>query len=131
MTAVLYKDDFVTLTSDILSIHNYYFPTASTKSIPLSSIVSYDDSETSFFRMKGWGMGLSLCWWAMDLGRQFESSGGGGRNLQVTLEGCSIRCGFSVRNKAAFEAAFKPILLGKVKSTTAPLLQKPTVSLPV
>ena len=99
----LYEDKFVCVSSDGLQIKWYYFPFASSRTVAWNSIESINKEPISFLKSKGWGMGLSLVWYACDLQRQFSNDQQ--RYLSVTIKGDYLRSGFSVENLFAFNKA--------------------------
>ncbi|KAK6009445.1 hypothetical protein OSTOST_25619 [Ostertagia ostertagi] len=71
MTKVIFEDKWSKITPDRLSIKCYYFPLGSNKNINVSLIRAVffekQGEPDQCFKVKGWGMSLSPCWWACDL----------------------------------------------------------------
>ena len=71
MKQILYDDGFVTLDSDALTIHRYYFPLGTSKRIAYSSIKGMQEILIGFWTGKGrlWGSGDLRHWFPLDLRR--------------------------------------------------------------
>eukprot|EP01087_Luapelamoeba_hula_P013784 TRINITY_DN3968_c1_g1_i2.p1 TRINITY_DN3968_c1_g1~~TRINITY_DN3968_c1_g1_i2.p1 ORF type:complete len:211 (-),score=18.63 TRINITY_DN3968_c1_g1_i2:145-777(-) len=68
----LYKDGYVTITDQAITLHCFYFPMGTAKRIPFEHItfVSTDEQEeVAWYEYKTWGMGISNIWWAWGTGR--------------------------------------------------------------
>jgi len=93
--AILYDDEFVTIHKNHgVIIKWYYFPIASSKTIPWKDIHSAAiafDLDLGILEYKGWGMALSPIWWACDLGRTEMES------IVLTTRSWP-KSGFSTRN---------------------------------
>ena len=105
--SLLYEDKYVRITEEGITIRRYYFPTFQSKFVPWSAIKCFRLEPVNFFKSKGWGMGLSNVWWALDLGRQFSREQRKFCSITVSSEGskcklckcmCKPRKGFSCVN---------------------------------
>jgi len=68
----LYRDNYVLITNEAITLHCYYFPVGTGKRIPFKNIkyVTTDEQEElSWLDYKTWGMGLTNIWWAWGTGR--------------------------------------------------------------
>ncbi|GMI50252.1 hypothetical protein ScalyP_jg12125 [Parmales sp. scaly parma] len=116
-TPPLYNDAFCTVTSENLIIKTFYFPTGQAKTIPITRISGISTETKPFYKIKGWGMGLSKCWYACDLKRGMicvddgsaSSNSSFCRTVEVTTSSDWNRSGFSVSNKALFETAMNNV----------------------
>eukprot|EP01124_Arcella_intermedia_P009985 TRINITY_DN16552_c0_g2_i9.p1 TRINITY_DN16552_c0_g2~~TRINITY_DN16552_c0_g2_i9.p1 ORF type:complete len:158 (-),score=45.82 TRINITY_DN16552_c0_g2_i9:319-792(-) len=96
--ALLYKDEFVVLDEDGITIDMYFFPGGS-KRIHyhrLERVQTDKEMGLTVFEYKGWGMGLSPIWWALDMARMLGPSIYTG--IILTVHDDSIKKGFSVRD---------------------------------
>ena len=105
---VVYDDCYVTLTEKTLVLKWYYFPFATSKTIPLGDIDRIrpgTDPELAltWYKKKTWGQALSDVWWASRCGREFQSDNSTNFVLSVKQEG-SGRSGFSVEDPKAFSS---------------------------
>ncbi|CAG8566264.1 15590_t:CDS:2 [Cetraspora pellucida] len=94
----LYSDKYIIVTSNNLTIKDYYFPFGISFTIPLTEIISVDTAEElslGFWAIKGWGMAFSNIWFAFDLKRHFISKSKIG---VVKVQNHGIRKGFSVED---------------------------------
>ncbi|KAK6753140.1 hypothetical protein RB195_012625 [Necator americanus] len=80
MAKVLFEDKWCKITSDSLIIKCYYFPLGNSKKVDTKNIIGVFYVEQNLseqcFRVKGWGMSFSPCWWACDLRRCWHDSSG-------------------------------------------------------
>ena len=111
---VLYDDGFVTLTDNSLILKVYYFPFATSKTIPLEDIdriwVGTDPALglEHWWKRKTWGMPFSNVFWALHSGREFSSASNNEYNFVVSFKSWSMtRSGFSVENPKAFRELAK------------------------
>jgi len=108
---VLYRDRFIEVTDEGVTIFLYYFPFGNSKFLPFHSIVAVNDAKAdlnlNILAYKGWGMGLSNIWWAMRFGRLFHHL------IDLVIDhGTHIRCGFSVESKTALDVIRQNIKKG-------------------
>lgn len=68
-----YDDGLVACTQDALLIRRYYFPLASTKTIPYTKIRSIERRPA--IRGRIWGTGNFIHWHNLDLGRPRKKTG--------------------------------------------------------
>ena len=96
---VLYKDKFVEIYSDHLSIKCFYFPFAGLKRVDIGPEVSFATDQDLGFTWKDrktWGMALNNVWWALDWSREIP---GRRRGIVLTVGQETFRKGFSVEDE--------------------------------
>jgi len=108
----LYRDKYVTVTSDAIIIQWYYFPLGTSKRIPFASIVEFStDRELQLFDVdyKNWGMGLNNIWWAWGCSRSQFYRDKRKKHLVITTNSW-IRKGFSAENVPAVLLLLKKLV---------------------
>lgn len=95
--SLLYEDKYVRITEEGVTIRRYFFPTFQSTTVPWSAIKCFQLEPVNFLKSKGWGMGLSNVWWAMDLGRQFSRQQRKFCSISVSSEGRKCKCGLNPR----------------------------------
>jgi len=110
----LYKDKYVQIFSDRVEIFKYFFPLATSKVILMNDISRVDsDKELKLpaLHYKGWGMGVTNIWWAMDYSREnirkVFNNDKGNTCLIFEVQGSSFRKGCSVENPSAALAVLR------------------------
>ncbi|RCN39647.1 hypothetical protein ANCCAN_14429 [Ancylostoma caninum] len=80
MSKTLFEDKWCKVTNENLIIKCYYFPIGTSKTVHVKTIrgVFYvaQNMHDQCFKVKGWGMSFSPCWWACDLRRCWHDSSG-------------------------------------------------------
>ncbi|KXN72637.1 hypothetical protein CONCODRAFT_77676 [Conidiobolus coronatus NRRL 28638] len=67
-----YEDKYIKISSTQVELKNYFFPTASSKTILIRDIVNISTPEklgVPWYDVMIWGRGISNIWWAKDSGR--------------------------------------------------------------
>ncbi|KAI1724095.1 hypothetical protein Ddc_05298 [Ditylenchus destructor] len=112
MALPLYKDKFVQLFQNHIVLSMYYFPTGTSKTIPLQKFraVYYKKQQCmkDLIRTKDWGMSFSNVWWACDLRRHIHGPSNEKYNVVVDT-GSAIKKGFSVENIEIFIETLRPL----------------------
>eukprot|EP00029_Vermamoeba_vermiformis_P010355 TRINITY_DN5402_c0_g1_i1.p1 TRINITY_DN5402_c0_g1~~TRINITY_DN5402_c0_g1_i1.p1 ORF type:complete len:128 (+),score=18.10 TRINITY_DN5402_c0_g1_i1:78-461(+) len=99
---LLYKDDYVSLDEQGITIHWYYFPFGQSKRIhyeDISKVTTNKALGLEWLDHKGWGMGLTDIWWALDMKRS-EFVGTNDKPVSIVIQTKSekLRKGFSSSN---------------------------------
>eukprot|EP01111_Echinosteliopsis_oligospora_P006674 TRINITY_DN2097_c0_g1_i1.p1 TRINITY_DN2097_c0_g1~~TRINITY_DN2097_c0_g1_i1.p1 ORF type:complete len:108 (-),score=20.71 TRINITY_DN2097_c0_g1_i1:329-652(-) len=84
---LLYEDKFVKIYKDRFEISTYYLPFGTARTVMMCDIISAktnDELNLGILQMKGWGMGLSTIWWALDASRT-QLNIMGARNTCIVL----------------------------------------------
>lgn len=99
----VYSDKYISIYTSKIVLKLYYFPFG-------SKTIHFDDVEwvqsasslgLGVLEMKGWGMGMSMIWWACHLSRGFSSRSS---QFVIKLKNKSLKCGFAVENPHAFNS---------------------------
>ncbi|VDN26756.1 unnamed protein product [Cylicostephanus goldi] len=105
MGKVLFEDDWCKITPDHLSIKCYYFPIGKRKKIDSTMIrgVYYvvQDLSDQWYKVKGWGMAITPCWWACDTLRCCHGSSNTYYNVVIDCGEATYK-GFTVMNIGEF-----------------------------
>ncbi|KAL6048420.1 hypothetical protein QOT17_021055 [Balamuthia mandrillaris] len=91
---VLYEDKYLRLDEEKLTLFWYYFPTGTSRTIPLSqvkSVTKAEDLDLSWFAYKTWGQGVCNIWWSW--GNRWSAS-----NVVVEVHEDWLRKGTSVED---------------------------------
>ncbi|CAJ0954532.1 unnamed protein product, partial [Mesorhabditis belari] len=107
--------NYFNIQPDQLIITWFYFPTASDKRIRYEKInaLFYEEQnlKKQLFKVKGWGMSCSPCWWACDTFRNFHSDSDPYTYYNVVIDcGEMTYKGFSCQNITSFLFAIQPKL---------------------
>eukprot|EP00834_Sanchytrium_tribonematis_P003752 NODE_156_length_15158_cov_0.791553.p9 type:complete len:108 gc:universal NODE_156_length_15158_cov_0.791553:9285-8962(-) len=71
------ENDFLILFDDRIVIKWFYFPTGGNKTIYYKDIEYISTAvrlNLKWYELKSWGQGLSMIWWACDMGREFKTN---------------------------------------------------------
>eukprot|EP00041_Stephanoeca_diplocostata_P005611 m.64955 g.64955 ORF g.64955 m.64955 type:complete len:232 (+) comp15901_c0_seq1:223-918(+) len=101
----IYKNTGCTLYRDRLVVHVWYFPLATSKTIPLAAIRKAYAPNVQFLAHKQWGMGVDFdVWWALDM--SFSPTG----KRVIVDTGTWPKIGFSPIRGSAGAADFLRVL---------------------
>uniref|UniRef100_A0A7E4VC12 DDE_3 domain-containing protein n=1 Tax=Panagrellus redivivus TaxID=6233 RepID=A0A7E4VC12_PANRE len=101
---VLYEDEFVQLTEDMLTIKRYFFPLMRNKCVQTRHlrIAYFDDQESSkYANIRSWGKAANGVYWAVDYRRCLPGDKLGKTNVVIDIED-GVMKGFTVKDVQAF-----------------------------
>ncbi|CAD5224636.1 unnamed protein product [Bursaphelenchus okinawaensis] len=105
MSPVLYEDDYVELTEDLLTIKRYFFPMMKPKVVRVKNIriVHYDEQDNTKYGLKRtWGKSdLIDIYWAADFKRCLPGDKHGKADVIIDVEDGLMK-GFTVRDVQQF-----------------------------
>ncbi|KAE9553940.1 hypothetical protein FO519_002866 [Halicephalobus sp. NKZ332] len=108
---VLYEDDYVELSEDILVIKRYFFPLMKAKIIRIRDlrVAYFDDQENTKYQvLRTWGKGSNDVYWAVDFKRCLGGNKSGRTNVVIDIED-GLKKGFTIKNIQQFFDALRTV----------------------